>query len=72
MARVFVSHSSLDRDLVEREIIAPLRQHGVETWYSKDSIETASEWEGRIRQGLKTCDWFLVVLSIGTTGVWPT
>lgn len=63
MPRVFISHSSLDRDFVERQIIAPLRSHGIETWYSKDSIETAAEWEKKIREGLRSCDWFLVVMT---------
>jgi tetratricopeptide (TPR) repeat protein len=63
MPRVFISHSSLDRDLVEREIVAPLKGAGVEVWYSRDSIETASEWEKRIKEGLRGSDWFLVALS---------
>ena len=63
MSSVFVSHSSLDRDFVEREIITLLRRNGIETWYSRDSIQTAAEWERHIRQGLRTCDWFLVALS---------
>ena len=61
--RVFISHSAVDRDLVEREIIIPLRQHGVETWYSKHNIKTATEWERRILEGLRECDWFLVAIS---------
>jgi tetratricopeptide (TPR) repeat protein len=63
MPRIFISHSSLDRELVEREIISPLRAHGLETWYSTDNIKSASEWEQQIREGLKACDWFLIVLS---------
>ena len=63
MPSVFISHSSLDREIVEREIISPLRTHGVDTWYSTDDIETTSEWERQIRNGLTKCDWFLVVLS---------
>ncbi len=63
MARVFISHSSLDREFVELNIIAPLRAHGVETWYSSDSIETADEWAMKIIEGLKSCDWFLVAMS---------
>lgn len=63
MPCVFISHSSLDRELVEREIMAPLRAHGVDTWYSTDDIQTASEWERQIREGLVACDWFLVALS---------
>jgi hypothetical protein len=63
MPCVFISHSSLDREAVEREIIAPLREHGLDIWYSTDNIQTASEWERQIHHGLMTCDWFLVVLT---------
>jgi outer membrane protein assembly factor BamD (BamD/ComL family) len=63
MPCVFISHSSLDRDIVAREIISPLRAHGVDTWYSTDDIQTASDWERQILQGLMTCDWFLVALT---------
>jgi TIR domain len=62
MPRVFISHSTQDHDFVEREILAYLRQHGVETWYSKFDIETADHWEQTIQVGLESCDWFLVVL----------
>ncbi|MBV8857897.1 MAG: tetratricopeptide repeat protein [Acidobacteria bacterium] len=48
---------------MEREIITPLRVHGVDTWYSTDDIQTASEWERQIHKGLTACDWFLVALS---------
>jgi hypothetical protein len=68
MSRVFISHSSRDRDLVEREVIEPLRQHGIETWYSKDDIETAADWEKSIRQGLNECEWFVVVLTSCAVG----
>lgn len=63
MPRVFISHSALDRDRVEREIIAPLRTHGIDTWYSKDDIRVAGVWERNIREALEECDWFLVVLT---------
>lgn len=63
MPRVFISHSTQDREAVERHIIAPLRARGVDTWYSKDDIRTATEWERQIHQGLRECDWFLVALS---------
>jgi hypothetical protein len=61
--RVFVSHSSQDRQFVEREIIEPLRKHGLQTWYSTDDIDTATQWESEIQEGLESCDWFLVALS---------
>ncbi|MBV9959229.1 MAG: tetratricopeptide repeat protein [Acidobacteria bacterium] len=63
MTRVFISHSSQDRQIIEREIIAPLRAQGLETWYSTDNIRLASEWEKQIHEGLKSCEWFLIVLS---------
>lgn len=61
--RVFISHSSQDRETVERLIVEPLEQDGIETWYSKASIQTAKEWEASIRHGLESCDWFLLVMS---------
>lgn len=63
MTCVFISHSSLDRAAVEREIISPLRAHGIDLWYSTENIGTTSEWERQIHNGLTKCDWFLVVLS---------
>jgi len=63
MPRVFISHSTQDRDFVEQEIIGLLEGCGVETWYSKDSIAATEQWERSIRQGLKSCDAFLLVLS---------
>jgi len=68
MFRVFISHSHKDRDFVEREIIAPLRANRIDTWYSTDNIRTATEWEESIREGLRNCDWFLVVLSPNSVG----
>jgi len=63
MPQVFISHSSTDQPYVEREIVELLERHGIATWYSRDSIHGAEEWESRIRVGLTQCDWFLVVLT---------
>src|SRR5262245_57092909 len=60
---VFICHASADRDLVEREILSLLRTNGIGTWYSKDDIRTAEQWEASIRQGLEACEWFLVVMT---------
>jgi formylglycine-generating enzyme required for sulfatase activity len=62
--RIFVSHSSENREFVEQEIIGPLHRYGIDTWYSTDNIDTATKWEAEIRKGLQSCDWFLVALSI--------
>jgi CheY-like chemotaxis protein len=61
--RIFVSHSTKDRDFVEREIVSLLEQHRIKTWYSKADIRTAAEWERSIIEGLRACEWFLVVMS---------
>lgn len=63
MAKVFVSHSTKDREFAEREIIPALSSRGLETWYSKDDIKTADQWDRSILQGLKSCEWFLVIMS---------
>lgn len=61
--RIFISHSSKDRDFVEREIISLLKTHGIGIWYSKDDIRSSSQWKRVIVEALKSCDWFLVGLS---------
>jgi formylglycine-generating enzyme required for sulfatase activity len=63
MPRVFISHATADRDFIEREIIPLLQRNGVETWYARDDIGAADEWERTILQGLRSCDYFLVVMS---------
>ena len=60
---VFVSHSTHDRKWVEQEIIALLKTRGLKPWYSKQSINTASQWEREILCGCKSCQWFLLVVS---------
>jgi len=63
MTKVFISHSSRDRDIVERDIIALLNSNGIETWYSGDDIPTGAAWEREIERALSGSDWFLIVLS---------
>jgi len=68
MPRVFVSHSSKDRGFVQNNLLPPLKENGIAPWYSEDDIMTADEWERKIVQGLKDCDWFLVVMSPNSVG----
>lgn len=65
MPRIFISHSSKDRDFVESELMPFLRNQGVEPWYSRDDIEAAAHWEATILKGLRESEWFLVVLTPG-------
>jgi len=60
---VFISHSSQDREFVENHIVRFLESNGISTWYSKATIQSATEWERSIVQGLKECSWFLLVMS---------
>jgi len=61
--RIFVSHASKDRDIVENSIIRMLETCGYRTWYAKSDIQSAAEWERSILQGLRSSDWFVVVIS---------
>lgn len=63
MPKVFISHSSADRERVERDIVATLRANGIDTWMSADSINGAEAWERSIRGALNACDWFLVAVT---------
>lgn len=61
--KVFISHASKDREFVEDHIVRFLESNGVSTWYSKATIQSATEWERSILQGLRECSWFLLVMS---------
>jgi len=61
MPRIFLSHSSKDRQLAD-DLAELFRLHYVETWYSNRDI-LAGPWEPEIYKGLDLCDSFLVVLS---------
>jgi type VI secretion system protein VasG len=61
--RVFISHSAQDREFVEGEIIGFLHEHGIDPWYSRDDIRPTDTWERTILRGLKSCEWFLLVMS---------
>jgi hypothetical protein len=54
--RVFISHSTHDRQFVEDELLPILRQQGVETWYAPTDIQTSDDWERMIIRGLHLCD----------------
>lgn len=63
MPKVFVSYSRHDRSFLDREIIQPLQGLGLDFWFDAGSIRTSDVWERRIQEGLRGCDWFLVLLS---------
>src|SRR5215471_3587747 len=60
---IFISHASEDRLFVEDRLLPFLHDHGVAAWCATAEIKTAEDWEHGIRSGLRTSDYFLVVLS---------
>ncbi|MDQ1613739.1 MAG: hypothetical protein QOG00_3670 [Pyrinomonadaceae bacterium] len=63
MKKVFISHASSDQHFIEQNILPAFNSHGIEVWYCKEDIRSAEDWENRIRIGLNSCDWFLIVIS---------
>jgi len=60
---VFISHSHLDRDFVEQELIKVLSENGINHWYSKDDIKGGDSWVSSINEGLDSANWFVVLVS---------
>ena len=62
MARLFISHSSLDAVWC-RPFVAALRAAGHTCFYDEDSIPGSAEWFKVIEDGVRDCDTFVLVLS---------
>jgi adenylate cyclase len=60
--QVFVSHSSKNREIVDR-IIDQLKRFGMGTWCSNEDIPAGEKYAERIRAGLMSSDWVLVLVS---------
>jgi hypothetical protein len=41
MPKVFIGHSTQDREFVEREVAALLEGHGIDTWYAPSDIQSS-------------------------------
>jgi hypothetical protein len=63
MTRVFISHSTQDREFVDQEVVTFLKAHGVPFWYAPSDIQSTEHFERSILQALRQCDYFLVVMS---------
>src|SRR5262245_5287055 len=68
MVKVFVSHSSEDRALIEQEMLSVLHSAGIETWYARDDIRVSEQWERAVLDALKSCEYFLLVMSPRSAG----
>jgi hypothetical protein len=63
LENVFVSYSSDDREVVERDVVPLLREVGLDTWHAKANIRGSEQWERSIVRALESCQWFVVAMS---------
>jgi len=63
MSRIFISHSSVDRGFVAQRLVRLLRALRFDVWYSPEDIRSAEHWERAIGAGLRSSQWFLLVMS---------
>lgn len=68
MTKVFISHATKDRPYVEEWILPAFHEQGIETWYCKEEIKAADQWEKAIRDGLSHSDWVVVLISQHSVG----
>lgn len=60
--RVFLCHSSADKPFV-RSLQRKFKQDGIESWFDEVEIKVGESIHQRINEGLKSSDFFAVVLS---------
>ena len=60
--KLFLSHASADRRFIKK-LTAFLTERKIPFWYSKRNLVGAQQWHDEIGKALKSCDWFLVVIS---------
>lgn len=59
---VFISHSSVDKPLVDK-LVAEISSIGVKVWYDKFDITLGDSVPGKINEGLSKAKYFIIVLS---------
>jgi hypothetical protein len=62
MAKIFLSHSSSDKDFVRR-LKESLLAHGHEPWLDEDKINVGDYISDKIALGIEDCDFLVLVLS---------
>jgi tetratricopeptide (TPR) repeat protein len=60
---VFVSHSSLDRDVMLAVVGALETGSGIRCWFAPRDVRVGSPYSGQLSAAIKTCDLFLLLLS---------
>jgi class 3 adenylate cyclase/putative methionine-R-sulfoxide reductase with GAF domain len=60
---IFVSHSHADHDFVNERLVKPLAEYKIKTWFSHDDIPKGNIWMREILEGLRMCQWMIMVVS---------
>ena len=61
-AKVFISYGHDDKAFVQ-ELATTLAKDNIEAWWDFDKLKGGHDWQKEIQQGIKRCDFFIVVLS---------
>ncbi len=63
MQHAFISYASGDRRFVQAEIVDLLKELGLKPWFAPEDIRSGEFWEDSILKGLRSSDWFVVIIS---------
>jgi class 3 adenylate cyclase len=66
--RVFISHNHQDAPFIEKELVRPLKDRGVQTWFSPADIPQGALWTAEIRKAIADCNWMVVIVSKNSAG----
>jgi tetratricopeptide (TPR) repeat protein len=66
MPKVFISHSSKDKKFTLK-LVQDLKDAGIPVWYDINDIRVGDSIIERIEQGLRECDYLVIVLSRAST-----
>lgn len=61
--KVFISHSSEDKDAFVRPLVLKLREHGLDVWFDELVLRAGDSLRESIERGLAACDYGIVVIS---------
>jgi hypothetical protein len=60
--KLFISHAKADQKFLEK-LVAVLRENDLPLWHSRRHILGAQQWHDEIGAALRSCDWFILILS---------
>jgi internalin A len=60
--KVFISYGHDDKAFVQK-LANNLAKENIESWWDFDALKGGHDWQKEIQQGIKRCDFFIVVLS---------